>query len=86
MKDKYKDLTIEDIEKAMKELNIEDAFVKKLSEKEIETLRHTMGNFIVDGLGKDIYKIPGGGLTNEAGLKLFHEAFLKEAKKWKINL
>ena len=86
MKNKYKDLTIEDIEKAMKELNIEDAFVKKLSKEEIERLRHTMGNFVVDGLGENIYKAPGGLLMGDGGLELFHKAFLKEARKWKTNI
>lgn len=45
-----------------------------------------MGNFVVNGLGENIYKIPGWPLFGDDGLELFHKAFLKEAEKWKINL
>lgn len=87
MKDKYKDLTIEDIEKVVNELGFEP-FVRELSSEEIEDKKMRLGNFALNALGANIYQIggKGGPITGDGGLKLFQEAFLKEAKKWKTNL
>lgn len=74
----------ETLNQVLKEQGIDkdDVFVRKLSPEEIAYKRHVLGNFVIDGLGDEIYQLPGGCLTGEGGIKLFNEAvkekYLKE--------
>jgi len=66
----------ETMNKVLKEngLSKDDVFVKKLTPEEIAYKRHILGNFVIDGLGDEIYQLPGGALTGKGGVKLFNEA------------
>lgn len=76
-KSKVGGLTIDTIKKALEEMEID--FGGNLSPKETSNLRHTLGSFCVDGLGEEIYRIPGAGYTNKAGWGMINEELKKLA-------
>lgn len=82
-----KNTTLEEIEKKIREFvekdkTFGDAFVKQLSPEEIESLKRTLGNFAISNMGDKIYRLPGGVITGEGGLRQFHEAVMEEVKKY----
>lgn len=56
-------------------------YVGLLSKEEMEYKRHILGNFVIDGLGEEIYQLPGGGLCGKGGWKMFNEALKEEINK-----
>ncbi len=66
---KNKKITLEDIEKAMEEI------YGKMSQKEI-------ADFSIKDLGNGLYRLPGGAITGEGGVKLFNKVFKEEAEKF----
>lgn len=59
-----------------------DDNIRKLTEEQLEDLKRIMGNFALENMGPNIWKVPGFGYTNDAGKKLIEKAMLEESKKW----
>lgn len=81
MTNNYKNISLEDIEKAVNEIynnmpqkQKDDVFVRELNAEEIEDLRHVLGNFAIDSLGDRIFRLPGGAITGIGGVRQFNEA------------
>jgi len=82
---KYKDLKLEDITKAFEEFikatpnAFNDFFVKKLTPEEVEDVNKMAGG-LMQNMGDELYRLPGGAITGPGGLKLYNEALQKQIK------
>lgn len=77
-----KDMTIENIRDGIELFFREnpraedDMFVKKLTPEDIEGVVKMTGG-LASSMGTELYRLPGGAITNAAGLKMFNDAVKK---------